>query len=153
MKITLCGSMKFHPEMEKISKELINGGHKVKVPLLRIDVEENGKSRKMSIRAFIESNKGIDSFSHDHPIWNEKSNAIDDHFEKVEWSDAILVANYPKHDIDGYVGGNTLMEMGVAKFLRKKIFLLLPVSSKLSYKEEILGMKPVVINEDLSKIK
>jgi hypothetical protein len=153
MKITICGSMKFHPEMEEISKKLIENGHEVKVPLLRICVGEDGKSKKMSIRAFIESNKGIDLFSHDHPIWNEKSNAIDDHFEKVEWSDVILVANYPKHDIDGYVGGNTLMEMGVAKYLCKKIFLLFPVSSRLSYKEEILGMKPTVINGDLSKIK
>ena len=63
------------------------------------------------------------------------------------------MVNYSKHDIDGYIGGNTLMEMGIAKYLKKKIFLLFSISSKLFYKEEILGMKPVVINEDLSKIK
>ncbi len=153
MKITLCGSMKFHDEMEKIAKELESAGHEIKVPLLRIEVKEKGRDRKMSIRAFIESNGGIDSFSNDHDIWEEKSNAIDDHFKKVEWCDAVLVANYPKHEIDGYVGGNTLMEVGLARYLRKKIYLLQPISSKLSYKEEILGMKPIVIDGDLSKIK
>jgi len=43
------------------------------------------------------------------------------------------------------------MEMGLAFFFKKKIYLLNDVP-ELSYKEEILGLKPVVINGDLSKI-
>ena len=144
--------MAFHKEMDEIAEILVKSGHDVKVPLLRITVQEKGRDRKMSIRALIESKGGIDNFSHDDEIWNEKSDAIDDHFEKVKWSDAILVANYSKKGIGGYVGGNTLMEMAVAKFLGKKIFVLHPVSSDISYKEEILGMKSVVINNDLSKV-
>ncbi len=66
--------------------------------------------------------------------------------------DAILVTNYPKNGIDGYVGGNSLMEMGLAHYLRKKIYLLFPVSSKLNYKEEILGMKPIILDGDISLI-
>ena len=119
MRITICGSMTFHSEMEKIGQQLRKNGHDVKVPLLRIDVKE-------------------------------KADAIDDHFAKVAWSDAILVVNYPKHEIDGYVGGNTLMEIAVAYYLKKKIYLLLPVSYKLPYKEEILGMRPIIIQENLS---
>lgn len=152
MKITLCGSMAFHPEMEKIGKQLRKKGHKVKVPFLRIEVQKRGRNRKMSIRALIEQNGGIDAFGLDHPIWEEKAGAIDDHFAKVVWADAVLIVNYPQQQIEGYIGGNTLMEMAVARFLKKKIFILLPMSSQLPYKEEVLGMRPIIIHEDLSLI-
>lgn len=144
--------MAFYAEMEKIGEQLRKNGHEVKVPLLRIEVEEKGRNRKMSIRALIEEKGGIDAFPQGHFIWKEKSNAIDDHFAKVAWSDAVLIANYPKHGIDGYVGGNTLMEIAVAHYLKKKIYILMPISSELSYKEEILGMHPTVIKEDLSLV-
>ena len=74
------------------------------------------------------------------------------HFDKIEWSEAILVTNYEKNNIKGYIGANTLLEMGLALHLRKKIFLLNPVP-KISYKEEILGMKPILINNSLVKVK
>ena len=141
--------MVFHVEMEKIGEQLRKNGHEVEVPLLRINAEERGRDRKMSIRVLIEQNGGIDAFPPGHSIWDEKAEAIDDHFTKVAWSDAILVINYPKHEIDGYIGGNTLMEMAVAHYLKKKIYVLMPISSKLSYKEEILGMHPTIIKEDL----
>jgi hypothetical protein len=44
------------------------------------------------------------------------------------------------------------MEMGLAFFLRKKIYLLHEIP-KLPYKEEILGVKPIILDNDLSKIK
>ena len=61
------------------------------------------------------------------------------------------VCNYDKKDIKGYIGGNTLMEMGLAFFLKKKIYLLNEIP-EISYKEEILGVKPIIIIGDLSKI-
>lgn len=129
MKITICGSMAFHAEMEKIGTQL------------RIEAEGE-----------VATESGIEAFPHDHPVWDEKADAIDDHFQKVAWSDVILIANEKKHDIDGYIGGNTLMEMAVARYLRKKIYVLVPIAPQLSYKEEILGMHPIVIHEDLTLI-
>ena len=143
--------MAFHKEMADISNKLRKKKHEVKVPLLRIEVKECGRDRKMSIRALIEKNGGVDAFPVGHAIWKEKADAINDHFEKVVWSDAILVANYPKHGVDGYIGGNTLMEMAVAFFLKKKIYVLSPISATLSYKEEILGMHPVILDGKLSR--
>jgi hypothetical protein len=74
------------------------------------------------------------------------------HFAKVEESDAILVVNPDKNDIAGYIGANTLIEMGLAYYLRKKIFLLNDIP-EISYKEEILGVKPQVIHGDFDKIR
>jgi hypothetical protein len=41
--------------------------------------------------------------------------------------------------------------MGVAFYLNKPIYLLNPVP-EISYKEEILAMFPMVVNDDLTKI-
>lgn len=57
-----------------------------------------------------------------------------------------------KRGIKGYIGGNTLIEIGVAFYLNKKMYILNPVSSELSYKQEIMGMKPVLLNGNLDLI-
>lgn len=153
MKITICGSIGFYKEMELARDELIKLGHEVKIPELALEVpQEFGGGKKVYFGQYIEQNGGIDAFEPGHKIWDLKEGAINDHYEKIDWSDSILVINHEKRGIQGYVGGNTLIEIGVAFYQKKKIYILNPVSSELSYKQEILGMKPVVLNGDLSKI-
>jgi hypothetical protein len=81
-----------------------------------------------------------------------KESAINDHYEKIDWCDGILVVNHEKRGISGYIGGNTLIEIGVAFYLKKKIYILNPVSSELTYKQEIMGMKPIMLNNNLSLV-
>ena len=85
-------------------------------------------------------------------VWDRKNEAMKTHFSKVAWADAVLVLNCDKNNVKGYVGANTLIEMGIALHLGKKIFLMNQIP-ELSCKEEILGMKPVVISGDLGNIK
>ena len=73
------------------------------------------------------------------------------HFKNIEISDAILILNYPKKGIDGYVGGNTFLEMGYAFGLKKKIFTLYPVPD-MEYAAEMYAMQPIVIDGKLEKI-
>jgi len=75
------------------------------------------------------------------------------HFKLIAKSDAILVVNDTKNNIRGYIGGNTLMEMGLAFYLKKPIFLLNPISKKSPFYEEVMGMFPKILDNDLSKIK
>lgn len=139
--------------MEDARDALVRRGHEVKIPELAKEVpEQYGGGKKVYFGQYIEENGGIDSFPSDHKIWDLKESAIRDHYEKVEWADAILVVNPEKRGVPGYVGGNTLIEIGVAFYLKKKIFILNPVSSTLSYKQEILGMKPTILNGDYSVI-
>ena len=153
MKITVCGSIGFYKEMESARDELVRFGHEVKIPELALEVpKEFGSGKKVYFGQFIEQNGGIDAFPAGHKIWDLKEGAINDHYEKIDWGDAILVVNHEKRDIAGYIGGNTLIEIGVAFYLKKKIYILNPVSSELSYKQEIMGMKPIIINGDLSLI-
>jgi hypothetical protein len=152
-KITLCGSIGFYKEMESARDSLIKNGFEVKIPELALEVPPNfGGGKKVYFGQYIEQNGGIDNFPPEHKIWDLKENAIKDHYKKIEWCDMILIINYEKKGISGYIGGNTLIEIGVAFYLKKKIFIFNPVSSELSYKQEIMGMKPVMINGDLSLI-
>lgn len=154
MKITICGSIGFYKEMEMVHDELVRFGHEVKIPELALEVpEEFGGGKKVYFGQFIEQNGGIDAFPVGHKIWDLKEGAINDHYKKIDWCDAILVVNHEKRGILGYVGGNTLIEIGVAFYLKKKIFILNSVSSELSYKQEIMGMKPLIIDGDLSKVR
>ena len=147
MRITICGSMKFADLMEKFKADLERFGHEVKLPVLLVK-DENGKP--MSIRDYWEKNGGKE-FDGSHTLWDKKMEAIKEHYKKVEWSEAILVVNLENKGVKNYIGGNTLLEMGLAFYLNKKIFLLNPVPD-LPYKEEILGMKPIVLNGVLDTI-
>ena len=146
MKITLCGSIAFYSEMIEIKNKLEKIGHEVKLPPNEI---KNGEGKMISVAEYYKI-RHTASVS-EKWVWDQKARSITEHFDKERWADVILVTNFDKNNIAGYIGGNTLMEMGVAFFLKKKIFLwnAVPV---LSYTEEILGMKPIVISADVSKI-
>lgn len=101
-----------------------------------IDIEEIEK----------EKNNGMAS---DRSI---KNNAIINHYNKIKDSDAILAVNYSKNGIKNYVGGSVFMEIAFAFVLGKKIFLLNDIP-EMSYSDEIKAMQPIVINNDLEKIK
>lgn len=73
------------------------------------------------------------------------------YFDEIKASDAVLVINIDRKGIKGYIGGNSFLEMGFAHILDKKIFLLEDVPDMI-YKDEIIAMQPVVINNDLTKI-
>jgi len=146
MKITICGSVAFFDEMNEAQKNLEELGHEVKLPPFEI-ADESGKM--ISVKEYYERRKA--ETDDDSWIWERKEEAMRLHFQKVEWSDAVLILNFDKNEIPNYIGANTLLEMGLAFHLNKKIFLLNDLP-EISYKEEILGMRPIVIFQDLKKI-
>ena len=82
----------------------------------------------------------------------EEEGALGDGFSKVAESDAVLVLNYPKNNVAGYIGSSMLMEIGVAYFLNKKIYLLNPVGPGHKCALEIALVKPVILDGDINKI-
>lgn len=74
------------------------------------------------------------------------------HFKKIAKSDAILILNLRKHEQEGYIGGNVLMEMAIAFHLQKRIFIFNETSKQSSFYEEIMGMQPIFIQANLSSI-
>lgn len=138
MTITICGSMKFHEEMRDVKTQLEHMGHIVFVPK-SIDL--------------------MDTAGYVHPEDDEERitakiehDFIRAHFKKVQGADAILVLNYDKKGIANYIGGNTFLEMGLAFWLGKKIFLLNPIP-QMDYLTEMHAMRPIVLGGELSAIR
>ena len=152
MIITICSSIKFWPQILEVKSQLENMGHEVLIPPHEV---KNEAGELIPVEAYYEIRRAMmasDGQEHDW-IWLRKKEAIMTHFNKVSQADVVLILNYEKNGIANYIGGNTLMEMGVACWLNKPIYLMNPIPSDLSYTEEIKGMQPIVINGDLSLIK
>ncbi len=146
MKITICGSMIFVEEMVKTREALLSLGHEVEMPPTHI-LADTGEL--IPVVEYYQLRKTITDPN--SWVWDRKGQAIRDHFNTIVWSDAMLVLNHDKNDVPGYVGVNTIMEMGLAFHLRKPIFLWKDVPN-LPYQEEIRGMKPIIINADLQRL-
>jgi len=136
MIITICGSMQFHEEMLTAKRTLESRGHTVFIPSGAYDTSKN--------EFYADSEEEKISFKIEHDL-------IHEHFREIDKAEAILVLNYEKKNIPGYVGGNTFLEMGYAFGLDKKIYLLYPVPD-MDYKTEMLAMQPIILGGDLEKL-
>lgn len=122
--LTICGSVAFLQEMQELKTQLESLGFEVYMPEVNYHLEngnENGKTKIIH-------------------------NVIQRHYDKIMISHAIVVLNREKKGIKGYIGGNTLMELGYAFVNKREIFLLNPIP-EMSYTDEIVGMQPVIINQ------
>ncbi|MDD5710702.1 MAG: hypothetical protein PHV43_01200 [Candidatus Colwellbacteria bacterium] len=134
MVITICSSLKFWSEIIKLKPELEKLGHTVYMPIQVEGVdywEEDGTKRIAAKRT---------------------QELISEHMSKIEKSEAILVANYTKKEINNYVGANTFLEIGFAHHLGKKIYFLNPIPDQPYIREELESVEPIILNGDLGKI-
>ena len=128
--------MQFYREMAAVKKTLEASGHTALVP------SELGNEKTNEALMTREEDKISTKIEYDF---------IREHFRKITQSDAILVLNYEKKQIKGYIGGNTFLEMGYAFGLGKKIFLLYPVP-EMDYRVEMISMLPIILDGTLSNI-
>jgi len=142
MKISICGSLDFAFEMKEISEKLVDLGFEVDLPpTAKMILEKEVTSEQ------IKKEKDDGSFS--QRVIN--SDAIRRYWKIIQNTDAILVVNFDKKGIKGYVGGNSFLEIGFAHILNKKIYLLNQIP-EIGYKDEIEAMQPIVLNGDITKM-
>ncbi len=137
MTIAVCGSLTFYKDLRDTQRKLEALGHRALVPKSIRLMEEEGYHKPKTVAERLRAEK--------------KYHFIEEHFKKIETSDAILVVNPENHGVPGYIGGNTFLEMGVAYYLGKKIFVVYPLPH-MGYELELASMWPTIINGDLSKI-
>jgi len=137
MKIVICGSMSASKEMMNAKKYLKERGHSIEIPR---NTEKYANGNKPPEKHF-ESTKN-----------KLESNLIQDYYNKIKESDAVLVINTDKNGNKNYVGGNTFLELGFAHVLDKKVYMYNPIPDML-YTDELLVFQPTILNGDLSKIK
>lgn len=68
-----------------------------------------------------------------------------DNIRNVENCDYLLILNYDHRGIKNYIGGNSFLEMVVAFYLKKPIYLLNEIPEEMTYTEEIKALYPVVV--------
>jgi nucleoside 2-deoxyribosyltransferase len=137
MKIMIIGSMAFANEMLETQKQLQALGHEVGVPCDTEMHVEDPLLRDDLVRDKM------------HVMENDVMRRC---FNLIVDCDAVLALNHRKNDIEGYLGASTLMEIGLAGHLRKKIFLLNPIAAKQRYWHETDVLGGVVIHGDLQAI-
>jgi hypothetical protein len=137
MKIGVAGSMQYTEKMVEICEGLRKLGHEV------------------FMSKFADAYVGKSDDEKEKLKLNHKYNydAIREFWKPMQGADALVVANYDKHGIKNYIGGNAFLEMGFAYILNQKIYLMNPIPDIPYYGTEIIAMKPRVINGDLRKIK
>jgi len=143
MKVTICGDFNFYDKIQEVKRRLENLNIEVILPPWEA-MDENGTM----ISAAEYFNLKMSDIGQKNLV---RGGVIKKRFDGIIWGDALLILNYDKNGIANYLGGNSLVEMAVAYYLNKPIYLFNP-APEISYKEEILGMFPIVLNGDLTKI-
>lgn len=130
MKILIHASLDFKQAMIDAQKYIeSNSMHKVVLPEL---------TRYQDIR---------DVQGDDETFTNIKNRLTKENFKNVESSDILLILNYSHREIKNYIGGNSFMEMVVASFLNKPIYLLNDIPENMTFTEEIKALYPMVVKD------
>lgn len=131
--IAVCGSMSFMSEMEKLADGLQAVGHFCFLP--------------------IREEEALDwnSLSQDDRL-ALKRHFIKSHLHKIQKADGVLLANFTKHGIDGYIGANTLMEAAFSYAFGKPVFALFEIGPQ-SCQIEIQSIVTAVLKGDLRQLK
>lgn len=135
MKIFITASKSAYDSVAVIKKELESKGHVVTPPNGYDAPGQEDTTRQLSPEEYSD--------------W--KAEMIREDGRIVAAHDAVLVLNFDKHGQRNYIGGATFLEMFKAFDLGKKLFMYNPIPDGM-LTDEIIGLQPTVINQDLSLI-
>jgi len=141
--IVLCSSAAFYEHVNKLASQLEALGYKAVVPHNALQMKAKNNYSVKAVKTWYENPEDF----------KKKTDFMRGHFEEVARGDMILVVNDEKKGVPGYIGSNVLLEMGLAFYLNKPIYILNNVSDKQQNYEEVIGMGSIFISGDLSKIK
>lgn len=136
--IFLCASMHFYRELVEIEKELEAKGFIVHIPVSAQLMKEQNNFEVTQFKSF-QTNK-------------QKAQCIRTNFQTIAKSDSILVVNNEKNGIKGYIGPNVLMEIGLAFYCKKKIYIWNSLEENAGCKEELKTFGVEFINRDVNKV-
>ncbi len=131
--------MSFYPDVFKIGQKLEDAGWKVLYPESALIMKQKENFDPKQFRGGITT--------------QDKARFIKLHFKKELKSSAILVVNKTKNGIKGYIGGNALMEMGIAFNAGIKIYVLNNYPKTGPFHDEISAMEPIILNGKIENLK
>lgn len=141
--IAICSSATFYKHVNELADELEKLGFTAVVPLDCRRMKKSGNYDVSAVKTWYKNPKDF----------HKKAFYIQDHFNEIEKADAILVVNDEKQGYKGYIGSNVIVEMGLAFYLKKPIFVLNPVNETMPTYEEVFGLGSIILGGKLAKIK
>lgn len=141
--LVLCSSVAFYKHVAAIADELeASGFTSVVIPKTARAMRERGDYDTQQYKTWY----------NDANDYDKKADFMRSHFDEITAGDAILVVNDEKHGAPGYIGPNVLMEMSLAWYQQKPIYVYNSLPEKSPFEEELKGMSPIELSGDLSKI-
>ncbi len=140
--VVICSSAAFYKHVCELADQLEAQGFTVVIP---------ATARKMqaSNNFDVSANK---TWYKNPADFTKKQQLMDGHFAEIAAGDAILVVNDKKHGVEGYIGPNVLMEMAIAYYLKKPIYILHNVASEVSVYEEVMGMQATQLSSNIQNL-
>jgi len=135
MKIFIACSKHFYDRIPEIKLELEKRGHEVSLPNSYDDPLKEEKMKDQGLEA--------------HAKWKSEMLRRDE--ENIIHKDAILVLNFERKGEQYYIGGATFLEIVKAWEKGKLIYLYNPIPDNI-FRDELLGVQPVILEGDLSRI-
>lgn len=134
MKILIICSKSFYNEIPEIKETLEKMGHTVFLPNCYDKPNTESLMKQLGSKEHAEF----------------KSAMFRQSEEVISNMDAVLVLNYTKKDVEGYIGGATFLEMYDAFRLGKEIFMFNEIPDGI-LSDEIKGFSPIIIKGNLKK--
>ena len=141
--VVICSSAAFYKQVLEVEQELKKLGFRVTLPLTAGKMKKSGDFNVEHYKTWYKNASD----------YKRKAFLTKHHFNKVKKGDIVLVLNYEKNGIAGYIGGAVLAEMLIGLHYGKKIYVLNPIPEGLSYTEELYGALPIILNGKLELIK
>ena len=136
MRVFIISSKAFYDRVPKFQKQLEEMGHHITLPNSIENPDKEGEMRMQGKEV--------------HAAWKRERFA--ETAAKVAYVDAVLVLNFEKNGQANYIGGATFLEVYDAFIAGKKIFFFNPLPEGMLF-DELNGMSPILIQNDLSKVK
>ncbi len=137
--LAICASASTYPQVIKLSDELEALGITVVLPKTAAKMKAEGTANSEAITDWSQAPEG----------YHGKALLIREHFDEITKCDAVLVANYEKHGKQNYIGPNVLMEMAMAFYLQKPIYILGEAPKDSPLIDEILGLEPIFLRGNI----
>ena len=142
LNLAICASASFYKEVIAFSYELEKLNINVILPMTAAKMKSEHRENDEATIDWATADIG----------YRGKSALIRGHFNEITESDAILVMNYEKHGKENYIGPNVLMEMAIAFYLSKPIYILNGQPENSPLIDEILGLEPIFLNGDINQL-
>jgi hypothetical protein len=142
MRIVICSSASFYKKVVEIAAELEKLGYEVAVPSAVRHMQESGDFDVNHYKTWFQNKDD----------YYKKTSLIREHFKEITAGDVVLVLNYEKHGVKNYIGGNVLVEMAVAFYLNKPIYVLNELPEESSFLEEIISLGSISLHGKLQNL-